>query len=277
MKKGIFAIFAMLVAMAAMMGSCGTSKKATGESGSLQPDAPVQRFNDVVATYNDWTTMKTNGKVTIGGKSPFTSSMQITMVRGKSVNVSLRPLLGIEMGRIYITGDSIIIVNKVERYYIAEKLSLITGGIPVNITDMQNLLLARMFEFGNGTITAKPATLQAITQGTGDRINVTLRALDTKFTYTFSVDSELALRALSLEADGKPLGLNLIYSEHQSTPIGKLAGNVQFMSKLGGQDMSLQFTFDPMIVWNQPISERSPIDTRYRRVDGMELLKGMFK
>ena len=116
MKKGLTAILAAIAVMAVMLGSCGTQKKATeGTSGGASLEALTQRFENTVATYTDWTTLSTSGTVTLGGKNPFSSAMQITMVRGKSVNVSIRPLLGIEMGRIYITGDSVVVVNKVEK------------------------------------------------------------------------------------------------------------------------------------------------------------------
>lgn len=279
MKKGLTAILAAIAVMAVMLGSCGTQKKATeGTSGGASLEALTQRFENTVATYTDWTTLSTSGTVTLGGKNPFSSAMQITMVRGKSVNVSIRPLLGIEMGRIYITGDSVVVVNKVEKYYIAESLKLITSGVPMDITDMQNLLLARMFELGNGTITAKPRTLKSIAEGTFGRMNVTLQPKGMDFAYTFSVDGEDAVKALSLEAGGKTVPLSVIYGDHTATPYGKVAGSVRLMSQIGGQDMSLEFKLDnEAIIWNRQVSDRSPINSRYRRVEGEALLKGMFK
>lgn len=278
MKKCCVWLAAVAVAMAALLGSCGTQKSGTAAGGgTMLPEALSQRFENTVASYADWTTLKTQGKVTLGGSSPFSSAMQITMVRGKSVNVSLRPLLGIEMGRIYITGDSVVIVNKVEKYYIAESLTLLTGGVPLNINDMQDLLLARMFELGNGTITTRAATLKGITQGEDGLMNVTLQPKGMNFAYTFAVDSDLALRALTLEAGGRPVDLSATYASHFATPCGKVAGNVHMASKIGGKDMSIDFKFDQGIQWNQSVSDRSPIDSRYRRVDGATLLKGMFK
>lgn len=277
MKKGILWIAAAVVAIAASLGSCGTQKDTTKGGGAKLPEALGQRFENTVASYGEWTTLKTQGKVTLGGSSPFSSAMQITMVRGKSVNVSLRPLLGIEMGRIYITGDSVVIVNKVEKYYIAESLSLLTGGVPLNINDMQDLLLARMFELGNGTITPRAATLKSVTNGEAGLMDVTLQPKGMNFAYTFAVDSDLALRTLTLEAGGKPVDLSANYSNHFDTPCGKVAGNVRVESKLGGKDMSIEFKFDRNILWNQSINDRSPIDSRYRRVEAEALLKGMFK
>lgn len=278
MKKGLIALAATIVAMAAVLGSCSTQKKGGVQtSGGMLPENMQQRFENTVATYTDWDTFKASGTVTIGGKSPFSSAMQITMVRGKSVNVSIRPLLGIEMGRIYITGDSIVVVNKVEKYYIAENLTLIAGGIPMNINDMQNLLLSRMFELGNGTITTNPATLKSITEGANNRVNVTLQPKGMDFAYTFALNSEGEVRGLSLEAGDSPVNLSVTYSAHQATDYGKVASNVVMSSRFGEQDMQLTFELNPAMLWNQSVSDRSPIDTRYRRIDGMALLKGMFR
>ena len=82
MKKGLIALAATIVAMAAVLGSCSSQKKAGVQTvGGMLPENMQKRFENTVATYTDWDTFKASGTVTIGGKSPFSSAMQITMVR----------------------------------------------------------------------------------------------------------------------------------------------------------------------------------------------------
>ena len=73
------------------------------------------------------------------------------------------------------------------------------------------------------------------------------------------------------------MNLSVTYSVHQATDYGKVASNVVMSSRFGEQDMQLTFELNPAMLWNQSVSARAPIDTRYRRIDGMALLKGMFR
>ena len=113
MQKNIISILVSTLVATLVLGSCSTTKKA-GET--TVTDAAIslplkQRLVNTLDSYKDWSTFRTSGKIVIGGKQQFSSSMQLSMVKGKSISVSIRPLLGIEMGKIFITSDSIIVLN----------------------------------------------------------------------------------------------------------------------------------------------------------------------
>ena len=280
MKNNIISILVSTLVATLVLGSCSTTKKA-GET--TVTDAAIslplkQRLVNTLDSYKDWSTFRTSGKIVIGGKQQFSSTMQLSMVKGKSISVSIRPLLGIEMGKIFITSDSIIVLNKFEKYYIAENLKMISNGIPMNINDMQNIFLARMFELGKGALTADAPTLQSIEKGEGSMMNVTLVPENLGFSYTFAVKGNKEVKALKVSLDGVSKDYYVNYYDHSSTDYGKIANTFELSSMMDGQKISLKFEYDPMYEeWDKPFTERMPIDSRYHRVDGKALLQGWFK
>jgi len=153
-------IISIIIALTALSTSCGTVNKAKA-NGSAQmgqatttpvsPTASDPR-DAVIATLADWQTMQTSGNIRLSAGSTFSSSIQVRMVRDQAIYISLRPVLGIEVGKLIITADSLYAVDKVHKRYIAEKVSLLTGGIPVTVSDVQNIFLGRPFIIGKGTL-----------------------------------------------------------------------------------------------------------------------------
>lgn len=279
MNRNFLWIFAVICAATMLLDSCSSAKKATETTTDGDATAEMrQRFEKTIDSYKEWSTFRTSGRIKIGGSQKFSSSMQLQMVRGKSISVSIRPMLGIEMGKIYITSDSIIVLNKFEKYYIAENLKLISNGVPMNIDDMQNIFLARMFELGKGTLTADAATLKSVAKGEGSMMNVTLEPKGLGFSYTFAVKSNCEVKALRVAVEGLEKDYYVNYYDHSNTDFGKIANTFELTSTMGDQDISLKFEYEPMYnEWNKAFTDRMPIDSRYRRVDGRALLKGWFK
>lgn len=123
---------AALLGIALLANSCRSSQPA------VTPAAPVAG--------KVWRTMQTGGALTVGSdKKEFSSSMQLRMVAGRQIVISLRPLLGIEMGKMIIAGDSILMIDKWHKQYLLEPVSTITGGMPVTVDNLQDVFTGREF------------------------------------------------------------------------------------------------------------------------------------
>ena len=120
-----------LAVVALLVGCRGTREVVT-------PTAPVAG--------KAWQTMQAGGALTVGSdKKDFTSSMQLRMVAGRQIVISLRPMLGIEMGKMIIASDSILMIDKWHKQYLLEPVSTITGGMPVTVDNLQDVFTGREF------------------------------------------------------------------------------------------------------------------------------------
>ena len=119
----------VLLSILAILLSTGCSKKVVnnGNDASKTVITVVNDINnnqDVSANLSkyhqaDWSSFKSGGnaELKMGGKS-MSSSMHIRMKRGKAIYVSLRPYIGIEVAKMVISGDSILLVDKLHKRFI---------------------------------------------------------------------------------------------------------------------------------------------------------------
>lgn len=126
-----------------------SAKKSAEESSSY----PLQVIEGITPTYTPWETVELNGKLHMD-KLPVTPKARIYMKKGEVIDISIRASFLGEVGRILITPDSILAVNKMKRVYCNESIGLITDRLPGALSELQTMLLGRVSVFGNGELSA---------------------------------------------------------------------------------------------------------------------------
>lgn len=150
----ILAVSAILLAVA----SCGSQKQNTStpynttEIGAYGSIPATQVLGALAATTdNDWTAVTMPVKLAM--LSPVSASMsgRATLVRDKSMYISLR-VLGMEVAYLYADSDSVFAADKVHRMYLAEDMASLSDSYGVSLSNIQDMLLGRVFELGGHTI-----------------------------------------------------------------------------------------------------------------------------
>lgn len=106
-------------------------------------------FESLMASYPDWNTFSAKGSadLSFGASGSLSASTQLRMVRGEVLQISVRIILGIEVARLYMTPDSLFLVNKMQKQYVAASLQEIGERLssPVSLQTVQDALLGRIF------------------------------------------------------------------------------------------------------------------------------------
>lgn len=114
---------------------------------------PLQVLEGITPTYTQWESVELNGKLHMD-KLPITPKARIYMKRGEVIDISVRASFLGEVGRIRITPDSIMAVNKMKKVYCCESIGLVTDRLPGALSELQTILLGRVNVFGNGELSA---------------------------------------------------------------------------------------------------------------------------
>lgn len=140
----------------------------------------------IAKTYRPWQNVSYKGKVKVDGL-PIALNLKIYMVRGESVIMSLSaPLIG-EVGRVEIDQSSILLVNKHSKTYCKEDLSRPLNELGATITDLQDLLMGRIFVLGSGTLTEGNAPQVEVAEGASSTWIVTPKSQPERAQYGFTV------------------------------------------------------------------------------------------
>ena len=271
MKKTNIAILIML---AAMMTACGTFKKAastpdTTSTTTTTPNTITDPVDAVMATLGNWQTMQTGGNIKLSAGSSFSSAIQVRMVRDQAIFISLRPMLGIEVGRLLITADSLYAVDKVHKRYIAEKVSLLTSGIPVTVSDVQDMFLGRPFILGKGTLNE---TLKSqVTVSETSPLVLTANESYKGYGYVFNFDKAGRIASLNIAPTGTAAAAYQVkYSDVRGTSAGNIAHSIIADATIENKKMALSLTYKN-IEWNGNVKIDRSLPNGYSRMSARDL------
>ncbi|MBO4870524.1 MAG: DUF4292 domain-containing protein [Muribaculaceae bacterium] len=279
----LYRLIIMTMCAAALI-ACSSQKKVTDTTQTTQPDNPTvvpavmseaQRLDAIVASLGGWNTMKTNGSMSINGAGKsFSSAMQMRMVRDEVIYISLRPLLGIEAGRLLIKGDSLFVINKLQKLYIAEKVSLLTAGVPATVGMMQDMFLGRPFVMGEGSLNPSRKSKVDVTIEDGG-CHVLPKAQPKDFTYCFTYDADNRILSVDVKLTKGGEAYSMNYGDVRRTLAGNVAHQLKFSTDIKGKSLKLDLDYD-RITWNEEVDASFSIPSSYKRQDGRSLL-GMFQ
>lgn len=272
MQKTIIALAATLA-----LAGCHTNKQIITDTVASTPPPSVEteialqtRLSALAAGQLGWNTMQAGGSVKFDGGKVFSSAMQMRMIRNQSIYISLRPMLGIEVAKIVITTDSLLVVDKYHKRYIAEPLSLITNGIPVTVSTMQDIFLGRSFVLGSGSVSSSTKQLARLAPQ-GAHYRLTPAEQPREFHYGFDYDGNNRILMLEVTPTrGKQTPYKATYSDVQTTLAGNIAHHTEVSATVGSN--SLKIIIDlKNVTWNTSLSIEASKPENYKRMDGHQI------
>ncbi len=263
----------VIIALATLMASCGVFKKVQTQPDTTQttttPTVNTDPRDAVIATLGDWQTMQAGGNIKLNAGSSFSSAIQVRMVRDQAIYISLRPVLGIEAGKLIITADSLYAVDKIHKRYIAEKVSILTSGIPVTVSDVQDIFLGRPFIIGLGTLneTLKP---QVSANGNNPLV-LTANETFKGYGYAFSFDNKNRIISLDIVPQGSTTAAYQVkFSDVRSTTAGNIAHAVNVNATIEKKAVSFSLSYKD-IDWNGRVKIDRSVSDSYKRMSARDL------
>ena len=255
--------------------SCKSSKKTTESSDN---DIPAITLNDIASSYSDWESYSTSGKLSLSGAASFSTSMQIKMVHHKCISISIRPVLGIEVAKVFVNNDSAVIIDKMNKVYSSIDLSNLKNILPADISSIQDIILARPFLLKEGTLSVDNVKKFNISSS-NDGYIITPRKKENSFSYLFGVNQNKQIESLSVFPTNSNKTYTAEYSDFVSENPGSEASKIKFDTSIQNLDISLSLYLNPSKTkWNSDIEESLSIGKSYKKVsilEHFELLKTM--
>ena len=270
-RTGLIASSILLITLAGCK-----SKEMIGSEQELSARDEKARFEEVINSYGTWDTFSAKATASFAD-SRLRSTVEIRMIRDEAVQVSIRPLLGIEIGRLLMTTDSVFIYDKYNKRYVAESLQEFSDVLPVDISplDLQNILLGRLFIFGKESLTA------------GDRKDFEFLAGDNgdwalqpeqqykEFTYRFLLNNKYLMGIQAVHNDSKRQ-ISCSYANQKNVGNKILPSFVQITAQGSTHKYTLSVNYDASSAsWNNKISiQKLPVDG-YTRMTFSQLYKSL--
>lgn len=272
MKKLHFIILSVVLLMLGMTG-CKSSRSVTSDVvPGVQPTAVLQ---EVASSYRSWETYSVSGKVSMSGVASLSSSMQLKMVKGKCVLISIRPILGIEVAKMYIDNDSAVVVNKLNKTYTSLSLSQFAEILPMDINIVQDMILARVFDLKEGELSLKNLKKFEISSD-ADNFTITPRKKRKDFAYEFMLNKAKQLTALSVSPASSSKTYTAQYSGYAKDAVGNPASNIKFATSLRGKNVELNLNLNTTKgKWDGNVDEYFSVGMGYKKLSIAEFLTSL--
>lgn len=233
---------------------------------------PQEQFEALASRLGNWNELSTSVKVELLSPKKMTVSGKAYMHRGKDISISLR-VLGIEVASLYADTDSVFIIDKFNKRYIAEDISSLLGGTDVTLSDIQDILLGRPFINGKGTVTT--ASLPDLTLASTDStLIITPRKTIKGASYSFIINRAGNIPE-SFDVTLPNRKFSMLYSGAANTAAGLMMNTDRITVSLGKTKLDVRLNWNyGNAEWKINRSVKKPkISKDYKRIIASDFLK----
>ena len=273
MKKIYFIQLIISIILITVTG-CKSSKTITGGDKGDKDIVSEVVLQELADSYKAWNSYSTSGKISISGALSFSTSMQLNMVKDKCISISIRPVLGIEVAKVFINTDSAVVVNKIQKVYTSIDLKDLAHILPVDINDIQDIILARIFSLNDGTLNSDNIKQFMVSHdGRNNGILISPRNNSNRFSYEFSLNENKQVEMLSVYPTGSTKQYTAKYSSHASSTTGSEAENITIDTTIKDKDLSLELYMNSSRTkWDINVEESLSINKSYNKVSVIEFI-----
>lgn len=219
-------------------------------------------------------TARTSVEVALQGYE-MKSRMDLKMITDSILQLSFQPMLGMEVLRVEFSRDSVKMVDRMNRQYLAESYEQLntTSPIAVNLYNVQALLANRIFSPGQrNRIPPQYSRFRILHR---DGLSVLQTRDNADITYSFTADAEEKLLATTVADADRLYNLLCRYSDFRTENNSPFPMRIKVQVDGSGSrvfDLSISFS---RIQRDLPLNLSFPISANYRRVSLSQLIKAL--
>ncbi len=273
--KRIYAAIGVVALLLLAVG-CRGKKDLTGRQ-PVASEEVQDNFETLMESYPDWETFSAKGSadLSVGAGSSLSASTQVRMIRGEMLQVSVRVILGIEVARLYMTADSIFLINKMQKQMVAESLTRLGEKLsnPVSLETVQDALLGRIFLLDSPSNRYHLSDFEVLESG-ASRWSLTPREQDSRFGYRFDLDGTRLLTTQLISTGGSKKVV-CEYSRFIEQSGSENFPTMMTLSLTGlNTPIGMNLKYDSSsVTWNGSVKTDNLNLSRYTRVSAAQMLK----
>lgn len=251
-----------IIALTAVIGCSSTTAQELLDTG-----ASKTLITAVSQNYTPWQTVAIDGKISMD-RLPLSPSLKIFMAKGSQITISIRvPFLG-EVGRAQIKDHEVLAINKMRKVYVQQPLGDFLTDLPVTLSDLQNLLLARAFIAEHGELS--PALTDRCSCYIIDDgwLVVPNDPIGGSVNYGYQFDSECRLDMASAVPDGASIVATAFYTHNRNKV------DIDIEATFGTKEYNATLKLDAPKYGANPLDDIA-LDSKYKKVSIKEFIKSL--
>ena len=254
--------------------SCKPKERIVQADSELEDKTNSDLFEDILIKEMNYVTFSSKMNMSLStGKRVLNSRATIRIVRDEAIQLSLQPIFGIEMFRLYVQPDRIIILDRMNKRYVHESIDDIKKQFPIGFDfyTLQSLFTNALFIPEQTTISTSDYRKFKYSKSS-DNYLMSARDKKSKIDYSFCVNGNDQITLAQLYMSAKNYALDWSYDEFvlKDNLFFPLQMKILITSKKRKIDASMSlssFTLD------EPLTLDSSIPSSYAKVELEEVIK----
>ena len=273
MTRRIFQLLGVAL-MVAILASCSTTKSIK-KSHSIEGMTETEFVQNVIENAGGWNALTAKMSLSLDweGKGETKVSGTLRIKKGEVVQLSIAPLLGIEVARAEISPNGILVIDRMNKRYVevsfAEVKALAKADLDFHT--LQALFLNELFLPGKGDLTARDAfSFKVEPEAEGVWLNVK-RAK--RFGYHFLTEApEALLKESYIGLNGTPYGLRWKYDDFHALGKKQFPVDMELAFEGGRKPVKAALALSRLST-NGNWETRTEVSKKYEKVELEEILK----
>ena len=273
MTRRIFQLLGVAL-MVAILASCSTTKSIK-KSHSIEGMTETEFVENVIENAGGWNALTAKMSLSLDweGKGETKVSGTLRIKKGEVVQLSIAPLLGIEVARAEISPNGILVIDRMNKRYVevsfAEVKALVKADLDFHT--LQALFLNELFLPGKGDLTARDASsFKVEPEAEGVWLNVK-RAK--RFGYHFLTEApEALLKESYIGLNGTSYGLRWKYDDFRALERKQFPIDMKLVFEGGKKPVKAALALSRLST-NGDWEARTEVSKKYEKVELEEILK----
>ncbi len=272
----LFRTCLLILVLAIVAVGCSRKKDIEQTSNKTSYDSPKERLEDNFNAKPLINTFESRMLITLSsGQKEIPLKGSIKIDRDKHIQISIQPFLGIEVVRADFTQDSVCIIDRINRRYLAVDFKTYSENLPteVGFNALQSLFLNEMFDISDPDFTLKDAKdFKWRKEINGDLVgrNVVNSSLNQDF--LLNTNNNL-IETLTTYNQGAHV-FSWKYSDFESMGKSLFPHKSVVSYSASGKKMMVEFTYSRIDI-NKPLKLSITIPRSYKKIEPAELIKAI--
>lgn len=267
-------LVALLLLLFIALYSCKTKERVVQAESDLEDKTSSSLFNDVLYKELKYTTFSSKLNISIStGKKNLSSRATLRIIRDEAIQLSIQPLFGIEMFRLHVQSDSVIILDRMNKRYVKESIDDIRNIYPIgfNYYTFQSLFTNALFVPEQSTVLKRDYRKFRYSQNIDSYLlNGHDKKSDVDYSFFVNGNDQITLTQLSMPT--KNYSLEWGYNEFSL--LDKLFFPHEMKIKASTKKRKLDTSISlSSIILDEPLSLNTTIPSSYAKVELKEIMK----
>ena len=231
-------------------------------------------FEDVLIKEINFTTFSSKMNMSFStGRRVLNSRATLRIVRDEAIQLSLQPVFGIEMFRLYVQPDCFIILDRMNKRYVHESIDNIKKQFPIGFDfyTLQSLFTNALFIPEQTTISTSDYKKFKYSKSS-DNYLLSARDKKSKIDYSFFVNGNDQITLAQMYMSARNYALDWNYNEFVLTDNLFFPLEMEILARTEKRKVETSMSLSSISL-NQPLTLDSSIPSSYDKVELEELIK----